>query len=250
MKNKNYWEKRSKEYGDDIKGVLMKGMPPFVNEYLHLWMTNEVKRVVPKIGALKILDIGCGYGRLTGEILKINNKAQVFGIDISKNSINLYNTKFPKAHGKVADMRDLPFKDSFFDVVISATSLMYMVSKRDQAKAFGEMFRVLKKKGRFVIIEPSPGGQLIATLGRKSNHSTNFSQKETYSKITRFGGETTETNGLTGFSFSLLFVYLISKINLALGKKFMDFTTKTASNSKLFLTFSLYISYIGVKRDD
>ncbi len=90
-----------------------------------------------------ILDIGGGregvIGRLKG--------AQVIAIDPNKRELE----EAPPGPLKIVmDATDLKFLDGTFDTVTSFFTLMY-IDAPDHEKVFGEVFRVLKQGGRFLI---------------------------------------------------------------------------------------------------
>lgn len=96
----------------------------------------------------KILDVGCGTGVFTVDILE--QGALVFGIDISLPMLTRAGEKlegypFFKALGT---MICLPFADNTFDRVISITALEFI---EDGRKALHELFRVTKKGGTILV---------------------------------------------------------------------------------------------------
>ena len=161
-----FWENRSLKFGARIEGVLLKSVPENINKYLSSWMLEQVEGMIKKESDFKVLDIGCGYGRLSGPLVNSFPGIKVFGVDIAQNYVDLYNKNLSPA-GKAcrADSRDLPFKDNFFDAVFVVTALMYLPTKDDQSKAISEMLRVLKPGGKFVVVERSSLGYEIFTLG-------------------------------------------------------------------------------------
>ncbi|RDU24255.1 class I SAM-dependent methyltransferase [Anaerosacchariphilus polymeriproducens] len=95
------------------------------------------------------LDIGCGPGYLGMSIVKKTNmKLCLFDLDsevlkIAEQTIeeaNL-NERAYTCHGNVEDM---PFRENYFDLVISRGSLFFW---EDKLKAMNEIFRVLKPGG-------------------------------------------------------------------------------------------------------
>ena len=71
----------------------------------------------------RILDVGCGKGFLIYEIKNILKNAEVIGIDISKYAKNK-TIKGIKKNILIKDARKkLPFKDNYFDLVISINTL-------------------------------------------------------------------------------------------------------------------------------
>jgi SAM-dependent methyltransferase len=99
-----------------------------------------------------ILDIGCGGG------MNINRMAQaakkVYGVDYSIESVNLskeVNEEYIK-QGKVeiyeGNVLNLPFEDNSFDIVTAFETVYFWP---DVIKSFGEVKRVLKPGGMFLI---------------------------------------------------------------------------------------------------
>lgn len=99
-----------------------------------------------------VLDIGCGGG------MNINRMAQtakkVYGVDYSIESVNLskeVNEEYIK-EGKVeiyeGNVLKLPFEDNSFDVVTAFETVYFWP---DIMKSFGEVKRVLKPGGMFLI---------------------------------------------------------------------------------------------------
>jgi len=98
----------------------------------------------------KILDLGCGSGRL----LKIfqNIEIDYLGVDGSKKLIKIAQRKYPNAKFQVADVLNLSFPNNSFDKVFSIRVLPHIPSKEFQIRFLKEAKRVLK-----------PGGLLILT---------------------------------------------------------------------------------------
>ena len=112
-----------------------------------------------------ILDVGCGGG------ININRMAKkakmVYGVDYSIESVNLsrevnrqeiYDGRVKVLEGNVAS---LPFEDNTFDIVTAFETVYFWP---DIEKCFGEVKRVLKPGGTFLI-------------GMESNGSDNFIMK-------------------------------------------------------------------------
>jgi ubiquinone/menaquinone biosynthesis C-methylase UbiE len=99
-----------------------------------------------------VLEIGSGDGAYTYCLLKTG--AIITATDIAPSSLriirNQFQDQFPhslKTH--IADMIKLPFKDSSYDVVVSAGSLSYGENKL----VLKEMKRVLKKDGFLILVD-------------------------------------------------------------------------------------------------
>jgi SAM-dependent methyltransferase len=111
-------------------------------------------------GIGKVLDVGCGNGRLTIQITKRYPQAEVIGIDYwgkaweySKGVCDR-NTSIEGVAGRVAFERanasSLPFDDETFDVVISNLVFHEVRDVRDKRELIREALRVVKKGGCFV----------------------------------------------------------------------------------------------------
>jgi ubiquinone/menaquinone biosynthesis C-methylase UbiE len=100
----------------------------------------------------KVLEIGCG----SGNILKLINSKNIYGLDISPKMIEFCKKTIPHGNFISGDAENLPYEDNFFDKVIISEVLYYLP---DLEKAMEEAKRVLKKEGLL----------LITSLNRKYN---------------------------------------------------------------------------------
>jgi len=103
----------------------------------------------------KILDLACGYGRLTIPLTKQGYKIE--GLDISKNLLEEAEKRAKKEklniNFRLGDMRKLPYNTNTFDAIICMWSaFIELPNKKDQIKALKEILRVLNKDG-FALLE-------------------------------------------------------------------------------------------------
>lgn len=96
----------------------------------------------------KILDLGCGNGRLF-ELFKDKN-VEYLGVDSSLKFIEIAKKKYGD-YFKVADAFNLPFSDSSFDSVWSIAFLHHVPSKQLRIMALSEIKRILKPGGKVII---------------------------------------------------------------------------------------------------
>lgn len=150
------WDLRSKRFGATLRGVLFKGLPDVVNEHLHHWHEKLVLSWIEEKEDLKILDVGCGYGRLSIPIIKKFADVDITGLDISENYVRLYkeNTHHPAFVGAI---ENIPAELGAFDYIICVTVLMYLPNEK-LGQAVSNLLFHLKPNGKLILIEPHSSG--------------------------------------------------------------------------------------------
>jgi ubiquinone/menaquinone biosynthesis C-methylase UbiE len=130
----------------------------------------------------RVLDVGCGPGRLTlAAALAAGPSGETLGIDPSPEMIELATQKATRSGSpalfRIAAVEAIPAPDDHFDAVLASLMLHHLPPEL-QRRGVGEVLRVLKPKGRFVIADFSatPGhgiGHLLCVLGlrRGSEHA-------------------------------------------------------------------------------
>jgi SAM-dependent methyltransferase len=103
------------------------------------------------VAGKKILDVGCGYGRLTKALG--NCGAHVIGIDIASSLEHVYDRYQSKNDVEFirADLVTPPFPDASFDYISCKLSLCYVP---DPSAAFSTIARLVKPGGRLFISMP------------------------------------------------------------------------------------------------
>ena len=101
----------------------------------------------------KILDFGCGYGRIVN-ILNQAGFKNVLGVDIAPGMIARAKQQFPKKtrHFYLYDGCTLPFDDHAFDAITSFT-VLNAIPNHELGTVFDEIKRVLKPGGIFYLYE-------------------------------------------------------------------------------------------------
>jgi ubiquinone/menaquinone biosynthesis C-methylase UbiE len=94
----------------------------------------------------KVLDLGCGTGRLISEMLI--DGGEVTGVDVSDEMLKIAREKFPNVEFVQGISSDLPFENDTFDVVVAAFLIVHV---RDLRTTFREIHRVLKEGGRLIL---------------------------------------------------------------------------------------------------
>jgi ubiquinone/menaquinone biosynthesis C-methylase UbiE len=112
---------------------------------------EDVKQAVKELGLKKgdkILDLGCGNGRLL-QVLK-GYQIDYTGLDISKDLVEIAQDIYPKEKFIVSDLVKMPFKDNQFDSVISIATLHHLPGTK-RKDALIEINRILKPDGRILL---------------------------------------------------------------------------------------------------
>jgi ubiquinone/menaquinone biosynthesis C-methylase UbiE len=128
---------------------------------------NFFKKAIRSEGG-RLLVLGCGDEKIE-DFLK-NGFDEVLGIDISKKSIEKIRERIvsedlgKKVKVLLMDAHNLEFKDDTFDFVIGEAILHHLNLK----KAIPQIYRVLKKEGRIVFLEPQGMNPLINWYRKKT----------------------------------------------------------------------------------
>lgn len=117
------------------------------------YILDIAKRRFLDIGALKLIDVGCGVGNFHPLLAPHFN--QVSGVDISTASIELAKTANPGVEYAAYDGVVLPHSDSTFEIAI-AVCVMHHVPPENWSNFSSELFRVLKPGGIAICFEHNP----------------------------------------------------------------------------------------------
>lgn len=98
----------------------------------------------------RLLDIGCGTGRLLRDARARWPETQLIGVDPAEGMIAVARELTPDATLLVGSAEALPLGTGSIDVVLSTLSFHHW---RDQAAGLHEIARVLRPGGRFVLVD-------------------------------------------------------------------------------------------------
>ena len=120
----------------------------------------KVSKLLKKLKARKVLDLGSGTGRNT--VFLARNGFEVYGIDISEKGITETKDWLKKedlsAHLSTQDItKKLPFESDFFDAVIS-TQVIHHARIKTIEKIIKEIGRVLNTNGFVLVTAPEDRG--------------------------------------------------------------------------------------------
>ncbi len=126
------------------------------------WATESIKSF-PWKGNERVLDVGCGDGKLTSFLTEFVREGAVTGVDISPSMIEFASQTFSTTQHQnlsflVSDVVSLPFQREF-DVVVSFFCLNWV---KEQETALKRIYDSLASNGKFLLVIPEkdPNGVL------------------------------------------------------------------------------------------
>ncbi len=131
---------------------------------------------IPWRGDESVLDLGCGRGLLLVAAAKRLKTGKAIGIDLwqaedltgNRPEATLANGQAEGVADRIevrtGDMREMPFPDQSFDVVISRAAIHNIYDRKERARALAEIARVLKPGGQLVISDIRHSGEYMALL--------------------------------------------------------------------------------------
>lgn len=129
------------------------------NSTAQLGWAQELIGKLGLVGTERVLDIGCGDGKVSTEIARIVTRGEVVGIDLSEDMVNLASACFPQTEWQnltfaQGDASDLRFRAEF-DVVFSNAALHWVA---DHQPVLQGVKRALR-----------PGGRALLQMGGRGN---------------------------------------------------------------------------------
>lgn len=108
-------------------------------------------------GDERVMDAGCGTGRVTEALLARLPRGRVIALDASRRMLAVAGSRLDmgRAHPVCADLLSVPVRDGSLDAVFSTATFHWVL---DHDRLFDEMARVLR-----------PGGMLVAQCGGHGN---------------------------------------------------------------------------------
>ena len=140
IESPQFWEQRIKEAaeGRDSRCIFYQATPYVWDE-----IDKAHKKIIQENVNGKVLDAGCGLGRISEWI-----NGEYIGVDLMPFFIEKARILYPEREFLVADLRKLPFKDKEFDwaICLSIKGMMIRdLGKEEWQKMETELKRVSKK---------------------------------------------------------------------------------------------------------
>jgi len=112
---------------------------------------DQISRVIHRLGARTMLDIGCGDGRLAGAIKRKNPAAIVHGCDFSTAAL-ARSAGLDRQYAVDLNVERLPEPDDRFDLVVASEVIEHLIHPD---LALVELRRVLRPGGHVVVTVPN-----------------------------------------------------------------------------------------------
>jgi ubiquinone/menaquinone biosynthesis C-methylase UbiE len=154
-----------------------------------------------------VLDVGSGTGRTAVQVAKRLTTGRLVGIDIwdtmelrgnsperAYKNAEIEGVK-DKVEFKFGNVLEIPFDNDVFDIATCSSVLNNLPGEKNRVKALKEIFRVLKPKGKCMLLEPLRNFRMfcaftpfaIFQLGKREDWE-NYAKSAGFSKV-RFYGE-------------------------------------------------------------
>jgi tRNA (uracil-5-)-methyltransferase TRM9 len=129
----------------------------------------EMEELARRWGQGRLLNVGCGHGP---DFIPFKNGFELHGVDFSTKMLEMARKYAEKYAFSVslqeADARALPYDDNWFDWTIAVAVYHHIDSPEGRARAFRELYRVLK-----------PGGEAFITAWNRWQPRFWFTPKNT-----------------------------------------------------------------------
>lgn len=128
------------------------------------WAMRALK-TYPWLGFEKVLDVGCGDGKITAFMAQEKTNGPIVGLDVSPKMVAFASDTFhlPNVQFIEGDILHLPFHEEF-DLITSFCSIHYVI---DQEKGIQSIAEALRLGGKFLCIVPGKNGTTLQGSSEK-----------------------------------------------------------------------------------
>lgn len=174
----------------------------YYSKIVKLKDSEKLLNLIQWSGNELVLDVGCGRGLMLIGAAKRLTTGKAIGIDLwqqqdqadNNSTATVANAEIEgvadRIEVKTADMRQLPFADDYFDVVVSSWAVHNLELETDRQKALAEIIRVLKPNGMVVLADIVFQAEYAAYLGLHGMVNVelqNYPIRDLVLKIVTFG---------------------------------------------------------------
>jgi len=230
-KNIQSWEQRSSEHQNELKGVLFKRFPESLNQHIHRAHLDFILENIT-VDSLHILDAGCGYGRISMEILKQFPEISITGMDVSKTYVDLYkkNTGRNAFQGNLSSLSEEAGK---YDIILCVTIMMY-IPQNELEETLKQLLHHLNENGKIILIEPLQSGRYFSSgfgllklfvKGESNTGGNCFAAGYLKKKIKECGGSVIKERRTPFTTFFIVPLFLLARMFKHLGWLYKFFKT-------------------------
>lgn len=162
--NREAWESRARELGSQLSSVLCRGLPAHLNVAMDSWHRRLLQQYfladLPPYA--RVLDGGCGYGRLSRFIRQSRPDLTLVGCDLAHAYCVAF-AKFVAAPSVCMALEKPAFAPDMFDGIVAVNALMYL-DPAAQVTALRQLRALLVPGGKLFLLEP--GLEYFSVLAR------------------------------------------------------------------------------------
>lgn len=195
----------------------------FETEDSHWWLATRREMVLDWVhrhasgrADLRLLDVGCGTGRLLRDLREVGDAR---GVDASDEAIGFSRQRGVGDLVEKADFRHLPFAAESFDLITAVDTLEHIA---DDVGALQEWERVLRSEGRLFIFVPAHRW-LWSLQDEVSGHQRRYTTHTMRRAIEAAG---LQIDRMTYVSTLLFPVILVGRLWLKVLRRFREVTTE------------------------
>lgn len=148
------FNEQAASYDEGMQGSHARALYPHILE--------EAKRSLAGVRVPRVLDVGCGTGALSEQLLAVMPDCRLTGIDLSSAMVERARIRLAaKAEVIEGDAERLPFRDESFDLVVCNDSFHHYP---DPDRAAFQIWRVLRRGGTLVMgdaWQPAPARSIM-----------------------------------------------------------------------------------------
>lgn len=115
------------------------------------WIMDAVQKIRGRNTGIRLLDLGCGDGRLV-PLWQAITGAEAHGLELSPEAVNTAQKLFPAIHYKEGDATATGYGNGMFDIIVCQEVLEHV---EQQDKLVAECARVIKDKGHLILTTPN-----------------------------------------------------------------------------------------------
>lgn len=167
-KAESYWSTRLHQ-SSELAAVLSFSLPDYINRAYSEWEIHTAIRSLPSLNGLKVLDLGCGVGRVTVPLAQ--QGAWVTAFDVSSEMLDAC-----RKNAEAFDVADqitfekgsanaLQFSDQTFDVVV-CLGLLEHLPPSVRRTTLEQVIRVVQRPGWVAIVVNNAESQFLTQEAR------------------------------------------------------------------------------------